>query len=87
MDIFDFLVQYVEEGTDEMRCMIAKFLSCLISDGSLINTQELESIILKNSYSLSRWSGRLILGILHPLTLLKLVSGDSTICKRLKLVT
>ncbi|EJD06034.1 uncharacterized protein FOMMEDRAFT_119510 [Fomitiporia mediterranea MF3/22] len=54
IDFVEILARYVEEGTDELRCLIAKSLTCFVTESSLLSMQELEAIILRNSFFLTR---------------------------------
>lgn len=55
IDFISILARYVDEGTDELRCLIVKFLTCFLAESSLLSAQELESIVVRNSFFLTRW--------------------------------
>ena len=55
IDFIEILFRYMEEGTDELRCLIMKFLVCFVSDSSLLTPTELEAVMLRNSFFLTRW--------------------------------
>ncbi|KAH8117558.1 hypothetical protein DFH11DRAFT_1504486 [Phellopilus nigrolimitatus] len=54
IDLIEIIWRYVEEGTDELRCLISRFLTAFVTETSLLSSQELETFMLKNSYFLTR---------------------------------
>ncbi|KAI5122947.1 hypothetical protein M0805_006828 [Coniferiporia weirii] len=54
INIVGALAHYIERGTDELRCLIAKALVTFLMDASLLTSHEMETFILKNSYPLTR---------------------------------
>ncbi|THH07445.1 hypothetical protein EW145_g3377 [Phellinidium pouzarii] len=60
IDLVETLTRYIEEGTDALRCLIAKFLVNFLAETSpLTSPQEIEPFVLSNSYSLTRCAWRL----------------------------
>ena len=56
LDVVNLLIlQFMERGTDEIRCLILKFLTCLITESTLLTPQELETLVLKNTAALTQW--------------------------------
>ena len=55
IDFVELLAVYLNEGSEELRTITAKFLSALITEASQMTSQELESFILNNGYFLTRW--------------------------------
>ena len=49
------ILQFMERGPDDIRCLILKFLTCLVTEATLLHAQELETFILNNTAVLTRW--------------------------------
>ena len=55
MDLIDVIARYVEEGSEILGLLAADFLVCFLTETTLMIPQEIETFILQNSHSLTRW--------------------------------
>lgn len=86
LDLVNLLIlQFMEKGPVEIRCLILKFLTCLLTRSSLLSAQELETLILNNTVLLTRWY--VFRSLKYHISILieqYEVSGYSTTCRNQK---
>lgn len=55
MDMLDILSFAATEGIAETCVIVAKFLSTLVSETSLLNVDEVDQFVMLNGYTLCKW--------------------------------
>lgn len=60
MDMLDVLALAAVEGTEETCIIIAKFLNTVVSEPSLLTTEEVDQFVIINGHTLFKWCPKLV---------------------------
>lgn len=55
IDIVSTLADYIDTGTDQIRCYVAKVLVALLKEATALNQEEKNAFISENCSYLTRW--------------------------------
>lgn len=55
IEIVSTLADYVESGTDRVRCFVTKFLVSFLSKATALSVEEMHDFIAQNCHHLTRW--------------------------------
>lgn len=55
MDMLEILSLAATEGTEETCLIVAKFLNALVTESSLLTSEEVDQFVLINGHTLNRW--------------------------------
>ena len=55
IDIVSTLADYIDVGTDRIRCYIARALVTFLNETTALNAREMDTFIANNCHYLTRW--------------------------------
>jgi hypothetical protein len=55
IDIVSTLADYIDVGTDRIRCYVARVLLAFLKEATALNAQEKDGFISENCLYLTRW--------------------------------